>query len=312
MSLNFDEEESEVRSPEKFNEDDNDRNTECSDFEADKDDDLVNNPSPKVSTQSPSTVQWTCIKDVLDLSSEFEDVNIVCKDETVQSNKLILSSLFPFFEEIFSCLANHEEDTIILFPQVEADELRDLLKKFYKMNSETRTTRTNMFQNNSMSIKDENSDIFDIEELDPLKDEVIDQEDDLFKNQRKERTQVRKVYHCPQCSFTTHEKKRIPIHIQYRHSNNSGECPLCGELTVNMEKHHEMHHLVATCKICEKICSNKKSLLRHIHNHNAKNLIPDGKEKCTKCLELVNIELIHAQLAFLVKNVGKYIITKTV
>ena len=57
MSLNPDEEESEVRSPEKFNEDDNDRNTECSDFEADKDDVLVNNLSPKISTQSPSTVQ---------------------------------------------------------------------------------------------------------------------------------------------------------------------------------------------------------------------------------------------------------------
>jgi len=202
---------------------------------------------------------------------------------------------------------------------VEANEIRKILENFYGENTKPRTTRTNLFQSqeNITVGKDEHYNTFDIGELDPLKEELMnyDEDENLLKDIKLKiessvmssddltsskllKTKRRKFLNCPQplCSFSTFSKKRIQIHYQHKHSNNPGECPLCGKMTTNMEKHHEMYHIEVTCEMCGKICTNKRRLLHHIYRHKEKANIPDGEKKCPKCHDLVKIEELKEHL----------------
>ena len=137
--------------------------------------------SPKIS--SSRTILWTCVTDVFKLSEEtnFQDVSVVCQDGLVTSNKIILSSLFPPLYNIFSSISDQEEVDTIIFPDVKSKDLRQLLDQFYEVNRGGTTVE--LESKNFTFTKIDMKEDFDIEELDPLDDELMLDLDEEFKSE---------------------------------------------------------------------------------------------------------------------------------
>ena len=126
---------------------------------------------------SPRTIHWTCINDVIKLSEEtkFQDISVICRDGLVRANKIILASLFPPLCNIFSSISFKEEVDTVIFPEVKSEDLRQLLVQFYELNRGASTIELQ----SEMDMKDD----FDIEELDPLDEEIMIDLDEEFKSE---------------------------------------------------------------------------------------------------------------------------------
>ena len=149
--------------------------------ESDQDNNYKGKVSPKIS--SSRTILWTCVSDVFKLSEEtkFQDVSVICQDGLVRSNKIILSSLFPPLYSIFSSISDQEKVDTIIFPDVKSKDLRQLLDQFYGVNRGGTTVEleSTNFTFTKIDMKNE----FDIEELDPLDDELMLDLDEDFKSE---------------------------------------------------------------------------------------------------------------------------------
>ena len=130
------------------------------------------NISCQPKTATSRSVIWTCVNDVIELSEEtvFQDISVVCQDGLVRSSKIILSSLFPALISIFSSMSDPQEVDTIIFPDAKSNDLRQLLEQFFIVNKGATAIES------GVDMKED----FDIEELDPLDDDIIlDIEDEL-------------------------------------------------------------------------------------------------------------------------------------
>ena len=76
------------------------------------------------------------LEEIMKLSMEgrWNDVTIICKDGKIQSNSLLLASIFPVIREIFRYFEN-EEDIFISMPDISLNEIGLFLRAVYQKDS---------------------------------------------------------------------------------------------------------------------------------------------------------------------------------
>ena len=186
------------------------------------------------------------LSDVLDLSQSgcYQDVTIVCKNGTVQSNSFILASIFPVVRGILDIPIQYQDTAVLLIPDLNKPDLETFFQHLYQQHSEFHVgTFVKELLQLDIAIKHEDYSISeDVPDIVNLSDR------DTAINSGSQ-------YPCEHCGTLWDNKRDLSKHIRDTHQLKDNICPICGKTftkTKALEGHMNAVHSTQKCDICGK------------------------------------------------------------
>ena len=200
--------------------------------------------------------------------SSFSDVELVCGDQKIITNSLVIASLSETLSNALKDLIyeNLEERVKVIIPESDVDS--DVLSKFFD---------DILFNTNEDLYLDEN-----------FKD-VLDYLDIKFKPIKKTISRQIVKFSCRICDKSFSLKKLLARHNRTFHSDNPNKCALCGKLCRNpseMRIHLRVHtkERPYKCSHCPKTYTQMSHLNEHLNSlHFGKEDIIEAQNICEIC-----------------------------
>ena len=253
------------------------------------------------------------LEEIMKLSMEgrWNDVTIICKDGKIQSNSLLLASIFPVIREIFRYFEN-EEDIFISMPDISLNEIGLFLRAVYQKDS---IMKVNVGTFNLLGLKMQHFEaansaklvqLVDADEVNIYNVESFNDHDDAYDNaesyndhdhdyaaESKLEPRLATVTAIVKINFakSQEEKDNKSPHLDENKRKCHGECGNSECRKIFSRSYSLMRHIEEkksgpkTCHICGKIVL---QMNMHIKRHH-----DSSRSKCSTCGKVMLIEMLE-------------------